>query len=111
MVSNAQKIEMLEKLSRILREMKTCSNISEISERTGIPTSTIQRYLNRPDYFQELSSNGLLKPENVPKALEFTRDWLIQAKQAGLKKGGETSQDRHGYAKGEGGHFKGSGNR
>ena len=111
MVSNAQKLEMLQKLSTILREMKTCTNISEVSERTGIPTSTIQRYLNRPDYFQELSSNGLLKPENVPKALEFTKEWLVRAKQEGLKRGGETSQDRHGYAKGKGGHFKGSGNR
>ncbi len=109
MVSRAQRIEILEKLSTILREMKTCSNINEISERTGIPTSTIQRYLNRPDYFQELSSNGLLKPEDVPKALEFTKEWLVKAKQEGLKKGGTTSQERHGYAKGEGGHFRGSG--
>ncbi|MBQ8131061.1 MAG: hypothetical protein IJ193_01055 [Bacilli bacterium] len=109
MVSNAQKREMLEKLSTILREMQTCTNIPEISEKTGIPTSTIQRYLNRPDYFMELSDAGLLSRENVPKALEFTRDWLTTAKQNGLQKGGQTSQEKHGFSKGEGGHFKGSG--
>lgn len=45
MLGIKQKVVMLEKLSLILVEMKTCRRIQEISERTGIPTSTIQRYL------------------------------------------------------------------
>lgn len=43
MLSASQRIAMLEKLSMILIEMKSCSCIQEISERTGIPASTIQR--------------------------------------------------------------------
>ncbi len=107
MVSESQRMEMLQKLSSILQEMKHCSNISEISEKTGIPTSTIQRYLNRPDYFMELSQVGLLSRENVTKAFLFTKDWLTTAKKEGLRKGGKTSQERHGFSKGSCGHFSG----
>lgn len=107
MVSDEQRKEILGKLSKILRAMKVCSSIKEVEEQTGIPSSTIQRYLGREDYFRELAGEGLLSPDNVPKALQFTRDWLQTSKQSGLRKGGLTSQERHGYQKTKDGKFNG----
>lgn len=106
-VSDEQRKEILGKMSKILRAMKTCSSIKEVEEQTGIPSSTIQRYLGREDYFRELAGAGLLSPNNVPKALEFTRDWLQTSKQAGNRRGGKTSQERHGYQKTNDGKFNG----
>ena len=107
MVSDGQRREILEKLSAILLAMKTCSSIKEVEEATGIPSSTIQRYLNREDYYHDLVGIGLLKPENVPKAIQYTKDWLQASKQAGLRRGGKTSQERHGYQKTKDGKFNG----
>lgn len=108
MVSEEQRREMLRKMSLIIQSMKTSKSISEISEITGIPTSTVQRYLNRPDYFSELANEGIIKRENVPKAIEFTKQWLESSKKTGLKKGGQTSQERHGYQKTKDGRFSGN---
>lgn len=107
MVSDEQRKEILGKLSNILRAMKTCSSIKEVEEMTGIPSSTIQRYLSREDYFKELAGEGLLSSENVPKALKYTQDWLKTSKRAGLSRGGKTSQERHGFQKTEDGKFNG----
>ena len=81
--------------------------IKEVEEITGIPSSTIQRYLSREDYFKELAGEGLLSPENVPKALKYTQDWLKTSKRAGLSRGGKTSQERYGFQKTEDGKFNG----
>ena len=107
MVSDEQRKEILGKLSNILRAMKTCSSIKEVEEITGIPSSTIQRYLSREDYFKELAGEGLLSPENVPKALKYTQDWLKTSKRAGLSRGGKTSQEKYGFQKTEDGKFNG----
>ena len=107
MISDDQRKEILGKLSAILRAMQTCSSIKEVEEATGIPSSTIQRYLNREDYFHDLVGEQLLKPKKVTKAIQYTKDWLQTSKQAGLKRGGKTSQERHGYQKTKDGKFNG----
>ena len=45
-----QEIEMLKRLSLILKELQNSKTIRDISEKTGIPTSTIQKYLNKKEY-------------------------------------------------------------
>lgn len=107
MINDDQRREILGKLSAILRAMQTCKSIKEVEEVTGIPSSTIQRYLSREDYFHDLVGEKLLKPENLQKAIQYTKDWLQTSKQAGLKRGGKTSQDRHGYQKTKDGKFNG----
>ena len=105
MVSNEQRIEMLRKLALILETMKSCESIAEISEKTSIPTSTVQRYLNRKDLLIELLGNI----NTTNEVFEQNQIWLKKAYASGHKKGGLVSQERHGYEKGETGRFSGSG--
>lgn len=107
MVSEAQRLERMEKMATILRSMKHCSNIKEVAKETGIPRSTIQRYLNKPELYEELTESGFLKRENVEKALKFTRSWLDKAKATGLSEGGKTCQELYGYSKDYNGQFNG----
>ena len=109
MVNELQKIEILRKLMVILKELSTSKNIKEISEKTNIPTSTIQRYLNREDYFNELIKYNLMKQDDVEKIQVIVEKWLRQAKQNGLKDGGKKSQAMFGYAKADNGTFIGRG--
>lgn len=107
MVSKEQKEEMLRKLLEILRNLSTSNSIKEISEKTKIPTSTIQRYLNKKELIYEVlkESNCAEFAEQTIKEIEA---WLQNNKTEGLKRGGTTSQERHGYSKDETGHFIGS---
>lgn len=107
MLSEQQIIEIMSKMSTILRATKSCKSIGEISKQTGLPTSTIQRYLNKKEYYELLVENGALKRENLDKAMEATKKWLQDSKQAGLKSGGLTTQKRHGYTKRLDGKFNG----
>ncbi len=109
MVSLEQKLEILKKLKQILRELPTSNNINEISKRIKIPTSTIQRYLNREDYFEELTEFKLMKPEEVEELKKVVVIWLRQAKEDGLKQGGKKSQAMFGYSKASDGTFIGRG--
>ncbi len=109
MVNEEQKKEMLKKLSIILESLKDCKNIKEVSEVTQIPTSTIQRYLSRTDYYEELVQYGFLSRENLDKLRDYTASWLGAAKIEGLQRGGKISQEKHGFNKSEGGKFRGSG--
>lgn len=109
MVSDSQRLEILHKMSLLISNIKNCNNIKELSEVTGIPSSTIQRYLSREDYFEELSKEGILKSDNVKVALNYTKSWLERSKKEGLKKGGLTSQERYGYSKNSEGKFNGNG--
>ena len=54
MTRNEQKIAMLEKTSKILNELSTSNFIIEISGKTGILESTIQKLLHKPDLIAEL---------------------------------------------------------
>ena len=51
MLSKKQEEERLEKFIKILDVLPSCESILEISTKTGIPTSTIQRYLNDKTLF------------------------------------------------------------
>lgn len=101
MISDEQRIAMLNKMSKILSVLPECSSIGEVSNATGIPTSTIQRYLNRKDLLEEVIGETLCE-EFFPKIQE----WLANAKMNGLINGGKVSQERHGYLKDEIGKFK-----
>ena len=77
-VSDEQRKEILGKLSSILRAMKTCSSIKEVEEITGIPSSTIQRYLSREDYFKELEVVKHLKKDTDFKRQKMENLMAIQ---------------------------------
>ena len=108
MLSVSQRIAMLEKLSMILIEMKSCSCIQEISERTGIPASTIQRYLQREDLLL------ILFEYNTSVCAAFRLQinlWLKNAKETGNQLGGEVTQKKYGYQKVKSGNFNGIGRK
>ena len=108
MLGIKQKVVMLEKLSLILVEMKTCRRIQEISERTGIPTSTIQRYLQRDDLLLCLFDYD----KKVCSAFRVQIDlWLQNAKNTGNQLGGVVTQKKHGYQKLKSGKFNGVGRK
>ena len=109
LVSDAQRLEILQKMSLIISNIKTCNSIKELSDVTGIPSSTIQRYLNRKDYFEELAKEGILKKENVDVALDYTKGWLEKSKEEGVKRGGKSSQEKYSFKKDNEGKFRGSG--
>lgn len=111
MLSDEQREERLKKMEQILEHMYTCRSIDQISASTGIPTSTIQRYLNKPELYMELVERGFIKRENLKSTLEFTKGWLQNSKRIGTIRGGETSQRNHGYVKDKKGKFRGSGGR
>ncbi len=103
MVSEKQRLEMIDKLKVIILSIPDCSNINDISTKTSIPTSTIQRYLNRKDLFLELANIY----DNVDKLYINIQEWLKKAKIDGINRGGKTSQSRYFYSRGEKGKFLG----
>ena len=105
--SKEQEIEMLKKLSEILKILSTTKSIKEISKLTNIPTSTIQRYLNNKDLILKLL-NSLEGTATYDQVAEQISVWLQQAKNEGHKKGGIISQEKYGYKKGEAGKFSGN---
>lgn len=107
MVSEEQQKQILEKMSKILTAIKAYKSIPEVSEATGIPESTVQRYLNKQEYYVALAQNGILKTENLDKAIDYVSDWLKESKKAGLKKGGKISQEKYGFEKDDEGKFSG----
>ena len=94
-----QEKEMLKKMQQIIKILPTCKSIKEISEQTKIPTSTIQRYLNK----EELLIDIISKEE-----LTFIKNWLINAKKEGIKKGCTNSQEKNSYLKDDKGKFIGN---
>ncbi len=104
MVSIKQRIKMLDNLSIILNQMKICTSIQEISDNTKIPTSTIQRYLNRKDLLLQLLEYNLEHCQQMREQIEI---WLNNSKQIGHQQGGLTTQKRYGYQKLKSGKFNG----
>lgn len=108
MLGIQQKMKILENLSAILIEMKSCKRIREISERTGISTSTIQRYLQRDDLLLCLFDYDT----KVCFAFRVQIDlWLQNAKNTGNQLGGVVTQKKHGYQKLKSGKFNGVGRK
>lgn len=104
MISEEQKTTMLKKLKDILSVMNNTGSIKEISDLTKIPTSTIQRYLNRKDLLLELLNDDVL----CEKVFKNNQEWLKKSKEEGLKRGGENSQINNYYIKDELGRFNGN---
>ena len=76
--------------------------IAEVSKITGVPTSSIQRYLNNVDlicsYF----------PDNGKKIISEIKEKLSNNKIDGLSRGGKNYSLNNQYTKDELGHFTGS---
>lgn len=111
MLSNEQRLERLKKLSNILKVLPECSSIGAISNKTNIPTSTIQRYLNNKEIFLELYLEEEKTTQNFKageEAFLHAQKFLLESKKAGLSKGGTKSQELYGYEKNSDGKFKGS---
>ena len=97
-MNNRQIEEKYEKIKIALERYKEAKNLSDLSKLTGIPTSSLQRYLKD-------DSKKLVGQAEYGKIVE----WLSNAKLNGLKNGGKKSQNTHGFSKDENGHFLGSG--
>lgn len=96
MLSEKQRRGIIKDLSIILKEMPNSKNIEEISKKTGIPRSTIQRYLNRKDYFVELINYNFINSQKTLELLfEEVQKWLVDSKNRGRSKGGITSQHKY----------------
>lgn len=104
MLSRAQKLEMINKLSNILKEIEKCENIKEVSDKTSISTSTIQRYLNDDKLILEVVGSQDVANEKR----NYISNWLENAKINGVKRGGTTTQERYGFEKDKAGKFQGS---
>lgn len=112
MLSKKQEEERLEKFIKILDVLPNCESILEISTKTGIPTSTIQRYLNDKTLFNMYTTKEELSFFNLEKAdkiYENVQIFLALSKRKGQKKGGIHSQKLNSYSKDENGKFIGSG--
>ena len=107
MLSEAQKREIMEKLIKVLKELKTSESIKEISKKTNIPTSNIQRYLNDEKLIEEALNE--MKEGNYKEWLLVIRKWLENSKKLGNSLGGRNSQTLHSFLKDEDGKFLGSG--
>ena len=101
MISEEQLYEKIKRIKLLLSEINNSKNIKELSEKTRIPKSSVQRYLNDYDF---LISNDLCTIDD----LKTIRNWLKIAKNEGVSRGGKISQTRHGYEKNEKGEFTGN---
>lgn len=81
-----QEIEMLKRLSLILKELQNSKTIRDISEKTGIPTSTIQKYLNKKEYIEKFLETTK-STKTYEEVSENIKAWLVQAKLEGPIKG------------------------
>ena len=105
MINAEQHLKMLEKLSNILKALPDSKNINEVSKKTNIPTSTIQRYLNREYLILTLTNYDRKLTTEI---LEKNREWLKNAKKEGNQKGGVISQAMYQFSKDESGKFNGN---
>ena len=99
MISKGQEIERLNKVKDIISKLRDCISIKEISIKTNIPTSTIQRYLNNTKLLKE---SGLHDED-----INNINTWLRNAKRIGLSKGGKNSQEKYTYDRDNFGHYNG----
>lgn len=105
MINAELHLRMLEKMSQILEALPTSKNINEISQKTNIPTSTIQRYLSREDLILTLTNYDLKLTTEI---MQKNKEWLQRAKKEGTQKGGKISQEMYHFSKDESGKFNGN---
>lgn len=108
MRSKEQEIEMLKKTALILSLLPITNSIKVISEKTDIPTSTIQRYLNNEELIKEVLKITNSKDSYEELSIKI-EEWVKNSKKAGNRRGGKTSQSLHSFSKDEEGKFLGSG--
>ncbi|MEE3343194.1 MAG: hypothetical protein VZS44_03800 [Bacilli bacterium] len=88
MFNEKQSIERLNKIKAILEVIWESDNIKDISNKTKIATSSIQRYLNNDDLLREAGADD--------KDILKIKKWLLNAKMNGLSKGGKKTQSIYG---------------
>lgn len=88
MTSNEQERKMIERLNVILKNYHNYKSIRELSDYLNIPTSTIQRDLNKSKLI--ISTKGL-------KIYNDVQEWLMNSKKIGLSRGGKKSQEMYIY--------------
>lgn len=105
-LSEDQRIDMLNGFRKILLSIQGgAKNISDVSKDTGIPRSTIQRWLKRDDFYSDVYElNNCIGDLPTQQDVE---NWLQNAKNVGHKKGGLISQEIYGYSKNSDGKFSG----
>lgn len=102
MLSDKQEREILEKVRRVVDIFsKSSVSIEEIAEMTGIPASTVQRYLN---------SDKVAKMFGDEKAISIKNQLKENLRMAKIR-GGENSARNNIALRDEEGKFKGSSRR
>lgn len=108
MRSRDQELKMLKNTALILSLLPFTSSIGEISERTDIKSSTIQRYLNNEDLIKrvlEITKSS----ESYEDISVRIKEWLSNSKKNGNQRGGLKSQSLYSFSKDNEGRFLGSG--
>ena len=108
MRSRNQEVAMLKKTALILSLLPITSSIKEINERTGISTSSIQRYLNNEELIKKILKITNSKDSYEELSLKI-KEWLNKSKKEGNRHGGQTSQNLYSFSKNEEGKFFGTG--
>ena len=97
-----EKIDRISMLVDIYISDNTIVSISDLSKKTGISTSTIQRDLNEVEYIQEIYGS------EASEKLKIIKKKLEQSKRAGLSKGGQISVKKNEPLRNEDGKFVGN---
>ena len=101
---------MLKKTAQILSVLPITNSIKEINEKTGIPTSTIQRYLNNEELIKEVLKITNSKDSYEELSIRI-KEWLKRSKKSGNMRGGQKSQNLHSFSKDGEGKFLGAGKK
>ena len=103
MLSYEQKEEKLKKVKLVVDTfLASDGTIEEVASKTGITSSSVQRYLNDVAFIKEAY------PHEFIDKIILIRAKLIKNKKDGLKKGGETYAINNESIKDEQGRFQGS---
>lgn len=93
-----QRLEMLNKLSVILSNFPESNSTRDISNKTGIPQTTVYTYL----YNDKLICDFLgldIDSDEYKEFRELIQKWLDKAKKEGPIRGNEVLQNRYGNRK------------
>ena len=103
MLSDEQQMEKKKSVEKVVTQfLKSKKTIKEISAETGIPTSSVQRYLNDESYIREIfGSRANLIIEEIHRKLD-------QNKLEGHVLGGQTYAQNYEATRGYSGLFTGS---
>lgn len=95
---NEQRLEMLDKLSMILSNFPESYSIRDISNKTGIPQTTVYTYLHNDKLICDLFGFDANSDE-YKEFRELIQKWLDKAKKEGPSKGNEILWERYGNIK------------